>query len=404
MQSNRQMKLCLLTLGAYPVPAVEGGAVETLVEMMAENYQQGNMTFSLDIIAKYTAEAQERASRYGKVTFHFIRCSAAAMKGYRLVKRVVRKLFGVTPVRFNPYFAKALRLIRKNGYDVVVVENAVWYVQPLKQHCSSRVILHLHNDLADLAGQMGAALVRQTDGIVAVSDFAAENIRWGAGKMPPVVTVKNCIDTQRFRANATAIERAKDLRERYGFSVNDTVCLFVGRLIPEKGIRHLIDAIGKLDDAHIKLLVVGGTAFQDSGKTVFEESLYQKAGRLGGRVVFAGYVEYQKLPAYYHACDLAVFPSQYDEAAGLVVLEAQSAGKPVVIARSGGMPEYVCAASAKIVAKGPDFTDRLADAIRTVCQSEPLRRQMGAAGAALAEDFDKDGYLERILQAIGQIC
>ncbi len=401
-EKNRFVKLCLLTMGAYPVPATEGGAVETLVEWMAETYQKGCFSCSLDIISKDAVPARERAARYGKVAFHFIRYPAIAMKGYRILKRVVRKLSGATPVRCNPYFSQALRLIRKNRYDVVVVENAIWYVRPLKQHCSSRVILHLHNDAADLAGTLGAALARQADGIMAVSDFVAGKLRREPG-MPQVVTVKNAIDIPSFWGDTATKRQAERIRRKFGFSPDDVVCLFVGRLIPEKGIDALIDAVGKLDGCHIKLLVVGGAAFRDSGQTDFAASLYRKAETLGGRVAFAGYVEYQKLPPYYHACDIAVFPSQCNEAAGLVVLEAQSAGKPVVIARSGGMPEYVCGVSAQIVETGAGFSDRLADALRAIGSSQPLRRRMGAAGAAYAAEFDKSGYFAKILDAIEQM-
>ena len=63
------------------------------------------------------------------------------------------------------------------------------------------------------------------------------------------------------------------MRKKLGYRDDDVVCIFVGRLIPEKGIDILIDAIKDTDDK-IKLLVVGGTAFSDSSKNEFSEKLY----------------------------------------------------------------------------------------------------------------------------------
>lgn len=398
--TEKNIKVCLLTLGAYPVPATEGGAVETLVEIMAENYQSGDFECSLDIISKYFKSAEKQTYKYEKVNFRFIKYSSVALKLYKQIKRVVRKIFGFTPVRLAPYFSKALKLIRKEKYDIVIVENGMYFVEPLKKYCNSSVIFHLHNDFSNFEGQNPEVLVRNADMIITVSDYVSNKVKKSVECDYPVVTVKNVIDTAHFSEDLHKRQEAKNIRETYGFSKDDVVCLFVGRLIPEKGIHLLLDAIEKIDDSGIKLLVVGGTAFRDSRRTEFEEKLYSKAKKLGSRVAFTGYVDYKDIPSYYHACDIVVFPSQWEEAAGLVVLEAQSAGKPVIIAQSGGMPEYVCEKSAIIVEKGCDFTDNLVKAINTLSSSCDLRKKMGNSGISFSEKYDKEGYFNEIIKAI----
>ncbi|MBQ7902039.1 MAG: glycosyltransferase family 4 protein [Clostridia bacterium] len=396
---ENKLKICLLTFGAYPVPATEGGAVENLVEIMADNYQQGKYECCMDIVSKYSEPARQQSANYPKVKFHFIQYTRTAMKLYKFIRRIVNKLFGFVPVRMDPYFSKALDIIRKNKYDVVIVENGTYFVQALKRHCSSRIVFHLHNDFGSIEAQKPAKLVKNSDMMIAVSDYVAGNVRNTSECNYPVVTVKNVIDTRRFIADAQKTDRAKSIRKKYGFSDDDVVCLFSGRLIPEKGIHLLIDALSGIADSRIKLLVVGGTSFSDSYKTDYEQKLLDMAEKLGDRVVFTGYVDYGDIPAYYHACDIAVFPSQCPEAAGLVVLEAQSAGKPVIIANAGGMPEYVCNESAIVVPRGRNFTHKLAAAISTLSDSAELRVRMGNAGAAFAAQYDKKGYFDEILKA-----
>ncbi len=385
----------------YPVPATKGGAVENLVEMMLENFQDGNYPCSLDIISIHEASAKERAELYPKVDFHFIRYSKTAKNVYKFIRRVFRKLFSFTPVELDPYFSEALKIIRKNKYDAVIVENGMYFVRPLKRHTNIPVIVHFHNDFANFPTQKPEKLIKGADMMITVSDFVTENVKSYPECNYPVVTVKNVIDTLKFMGNDEFFAKASQIRSEYGFAEDDVVCLFAGRLTPEKGIHLLIDAVSKTPEK-VKLLVVGGTAFSDSAENEFERQLLESAKELGDRIKFTGYVDYNRIPEYYHACDIAVFPSQWNEAAGLVVIEAQSCEKPVIISKTGGMPEYVCKDSAIIIDKGENFVRDFADAINKLSCDENLRRQMGKAGLEYASRFDKKGYFDAVVDAVSQ--
>ncbi len=386
-------------MDSYPVPATKGGAVENLVEMMVEDYQDGNYSHSLDIISVHEDLAKKRSEIYPKVGFHFIGYSKTAKNVYKVIRRFSRKLFSFTPVELDPYFSKALRIIRKNKYDAVIVENGMYFVRPLKKHTNIPVIVHFHNDFANFPTQNPEKLMRDADMMITVSDFVTGNVKRYRECNYPVVTVKNVIDTLKFKGNDEFFAKASQIRSEYGFAEDDIVCLFAGRLTPEKGIHLLIDAISKTPEK-VKLLVVGGTAFSDSTENEFERELFEMAKKLGDRIKFTGYVDYKRIPEYYHACDIAVFPSQWNEAAGLVVIEAQSCKKPVIISRTGGMPEYVCKDSAIIIDKGDNFVRDFADAITELSYNPNLRRQMGDAGFKYASLFDKKGYFDAVIGAI----
>ena len=131
------------------------------------------------------------------------------------------------------------------------------------------------------------------------------------------------------------IERDYDFRRQYAAD-NEKIILFMGRLVYEKGIQHLIDAMPKIlsnyNDA--KLIVAGKGAMLDELKA--------KVDYLGlsQKVYFTGYLNSKQVPKMYKCADVSVFPSTY-EPFGIVALEAMLAGVPTVVSDTGGLNEIV---------------------------------------------------------------
>ncbi len=115
----------------------------------------------------------------------------------------------------------------------------------------------------------------------------------------------------------------------------DRFVLHVGTLQPRKNIPVLIEAMARLDDSELKLVLVGGKGW------LYDDIFRQvQALELAGRVIFTGYVPDDDLPLWYNAAELLVFPSVY-EGFGLPVLEAMACGTPVIAANSSSIPEAV---------------------------------------------------------------
>ena len=135
--------------------------------------------------------------------------------------------------------------------------------------------------------------------------------------------------------NYSGIERDYDFRRRYAMD-NEKIILFMGRLVYEKGIQHLIAAMPKiLNGYHDAKLVVAG-----KGGMIDELRAQANALGLGEKVYFAGYVNGKDVGKLYKAADVAVFPSTY-EPFGIVALEAMLAEVPVVVSDIGGLNEIV---------------------------------------------------------------
>ncbi len=130
-------------------------------------------------------------------------------------------------------------------------------------------------------------------------------------------------------------ERDYDFRRQYA-SDNEKIILFMGRLVYEKGVQHLISAMPKiLDNYHdVKLVIAGKGGMIDELKTQVESM------GLSQKVYFTGYLNAKQVTKMYKCADISVFPSTY-EPFGIVALEAMLAGVPTVVSDVGGLNEIV---------------------------------------------------------------
>ncbi|MEI3434644.1 MAG: glycosyltransferase family 4 protein [Clostridia bacterium] len=138
--------------------------------------------------------------------------------------------------------------------------------------------------------------------------------------------------------NSTAysgVEKDYDFRRQYAAD-NEKIILFMGRLVYEKGVQHLISAMPKiLENYHDAKLVIAG-----KGGMLDELKAQVEAMGLGQKVYFTGYLNAKQVSKMYKCADVSVFPSTY-EPFGIVALEAMLAGVPTVVSDVGGLNEIV---------------------------------------------------------------
>jgi len=182
------------------------------------------------------------------------------------------------------------------------------------------------------------------------------------------------VDPDRFRPDVDgSAVRARLLGDA------SVLLLSVGRLQRRKGHDLVIRALAALgESASAFRWVVVGTGEE-------EPTLRRLARDLGveERIVFAGKVSDEELPAYYAACDVFLLPNRREgediEGFGIVFLEAQATARPVIAGSTGGAPEAVADGETGILVGGTDV-EELAEALRRLAGSEELRRRLGEAG------------------------
>lgn len=183
--------------------------------------------------------------------------------------------------------------------------------------------------------QLRAFLLRQVDLFLPVSHYTAGLLQDRGLSAAQTPVVPNGTDPQHFQPHD-----ASALRRHLGFS-DRRIVLTVGRLVHRKGVDTVLRALPAIaENCPDVAYVVVGTG-PDQGR------LERLAKRLGvaNRVRFVGTVDHDRLPLYYSAADLFVMPAREDppdvEGFGLVFLEANACGTPVIGARTGGIPDAI---------------------------------------------------------------
>jgi glycosyltransferase involved in cell wall biosynthesis len=167
--------------------------------------------------------------------------------------------------------------------------------------------------------------------------------------------------------------------------------LFVGRLRYYKGADRLVRAM---------IEVPARAVFVGADASVRRAELEALASQLGisERIHFVGAQSDPELTAYYHAADVLALPSvERSEAFGIVQIEAQSAGLPVVCTELGTGTSYVTQHGRTGIVVPPDDVAALARALRVLLENPSMARTMGAAGQARARrEFSLTRMLDRI--------
>jgi len=208
------------------------------------------------------------------------------------------------------------------------------------------------------------------------------------------------IDLERFGSVTAASPQRSDI----GLSEEDRVIAYVGRLVREKGVLDLLEAIALLRERvpGIRLVVIGDTLASDRGRGVQSQirDLIAKHG-LEKNVVFLGFRE--DVPSLFRLVDVFALPS-YREGMPLVILEAMAAGKPVVTTNVRGCREEVVNGVTGIVV-APRDPRSLSEAILSLLVAPERAKAMGLAGKAhVVKAFDQRRVLEEEVEAYRRLA
>jgi glycogen synthase len=215
------------------------------------------------------------------------------------------------------------------------------------------------------------------DAIIAVSSRIASDLRVRAPEIAAtrLEIIPNPVDVAGLRARARA--GSAPLEGPYA--------LYLGKLAPNKGTSRLVDVIER---ARLEwpLVVVG-----DGPDRPALESRARASRR---DVRFTGWVDQAQTTAWLAHASLLVFPSRGPESLSRVLLEASALGVPVAAMNTGGTPDIVKHGETGLLSSTPEA---LADDVRRLVDSEPLRQQLGTAAARhAARTFDTRSIVEKI--------
>lgn len=179
--------------------------------------------------------------------------------------------------------------------------------------------------------------------------------------------------------------------------------LYVGRIQPLKGVDVALEAFARLADRipGLELDVIGGPSGSNGSSELGRLVDRVRELSLDTRVRFRGTVAHRALADWYRAADVLTVPSR-SESFGLVAVEAQACGLPVVAARVGGLPDVVQDGRSGLLVDGWDPADH-AQALAAVLTDGRLAEDLSAGAVAWSERFSWPATVDRFLELYGGI-
>ncbi|KQB85198.1 glycosyltransferase family 4 protein [Corynebacterium oculi] len=231
------------------------------------------------------------------------------------------------------------------------------------------------------ARQVLRAIGRKADVVTYISEYTLRRFRRAFGPGPRFEHLPSGVDVEVFAplgAHAKASVRA-----RWGIAEGTPLVVCVSRLVPRKGQDQLLRAMPRVREAvgEVQLVIVG------QGR--YEGVLRALARRYDPTAILAGSLPFAQMVELLGSADVAAVPARTRgkgldvEGLGIVYLEAQACGVPVITGDSGGAPETVRPDTGYVV-RGNDV-DELAEALIDALGSPQRRAAMGAAGRRYVE-------------------
>jgi phosphatidylinositol alpha-1,6-mannosyltransferase len=314
-----------------------------------------------------------------------------------------RVILAIQDVLLRVRLVRAIaRIARAEDIGTVCIGELVaggWLVGVCKRRLGLRTIVYVHGeevsitDSYDFKRSRRRSTLAQADAVVAVSRFARDALVELMGVDPAkIALIPNGVDLARFSPRP----RRDDLLARYGLS-GRRVLLTVGRLSERKGADRVIGALPSLP-ADVAYLIVG--------EGPWRSALEAQAAVFGvsDRVVFAGAVPPEELVDHYALADVFIManrelPNGDTEGFGLVFLEANACGVPVIAGNAGGSVDAVTDGVNGLVVDG-DSSPAIAAAVQRILGDASLRETLVRDGLATAA---RSGWGDRV-ESFLRVC
>ncbi|MCF7982636.1 MAG: glycosyltransferase family 4 protein [Pseudomonadales bacterium] len=313
-------------------------------------------------------------------------------------------LFREVPIKLRLLY-KLSGLVLKYDIKILCVgelNSLSWVAALLKRLLGVKIINYIHGEEVTNSASYGhyeenrKRYLANADALVAVSLFTKTYLIEHFGIASDKITlIPNGVDLNLFKP----ADKPLDLIQKHHLE-GKQILLTVGRLIPRKGIDKTIAALPEVlkSQPNVHYLIVGVGPYE----TALKSKVHELA--LESNVTFVGKVSTEDLSRYYQLCDIFLMPNRTmpdgdTEGFGLVFLEANACGKPVIGGKAGGAVEAVRDGFNGLSVNG-ESTEEIGDAINRLLTDHALRETIIQNGKQLA----RDSSFEHCAQAFNHLC
>lgn len=215
------------------------------------------------------------------------------------------------------------------------------------------------------------------DAVIAVSSTIAADLRARAPELgrTRIEIIPNPVDITGLRARAAGAGRP----------IAEPYALYLGKLAPNKGTKHLVDVVERAG-LRWPLVIVG----DGPDRPALEATARLNNGR---DIRFTGWVDQRVATAWLAHASLLIFPSRGPESLSRVLIEASALGVPIAAMKTGGTPDII---DDEVTGLLSDTPEELAGDVERLVDDEALRERLGRSARERARRFDAPSVVERI--------
>ena len=343
----------------HSIPPNKGAAVEWWIYQVCKRLTH----YEPHIISICERNEPELENRSG-VTIHRIRF------GW-IYKRIFQKTLRLDPLS---YAYRANRILAQVGADIVHVHNmpALFLeLAKLGRESDRHYILHMHNEKQDPNLDNNCTLF-------VVSRYLKNYYR----KILPEAHIRIIpngadVDLIRPKWEETVAPNYRNLQTRIPHE--NKVILYAGRMSPEKGPLKLVKAFSELRKQRQDVFLLLAGEFdtrKNNDRTAYGVLVRSECEKMQGFCELLGNVVPGEMQSVYHHADLVVMPSEFEEPFGMVAIEAMAAGVPVMVAKKGGLVEFIEHRRTGIFIRQPDDPVDFAIQLSETLKDDQLLKEM----------------------------
>jgi glycosyltransferase involved in cell wall biosynthesis len=372
------MKILQLTVHYEP----NVGGVEThLHDLVSGLIKRSHNVFVLTyrpLVSKAAFNRFEQAPNYTVFRIPWIRGLFYKFKGPLQFLYTFPGLFFATPfaiLLFNPDVVHA--------HGIVAGFVGVFWAKAFNK----RVVVSTHSlyefPKSGMYRNFVTGIFQRADEVLTLSKQSKEEVASLGIDRNKIIVFTYWIDLEKFRFMNNDL-RFKN-RKRLGWGKN-FIILFVGRLVPEKGIPELLKA-AELLNKNVTIAIAGSGPMEE---TIKNQELRIK------NIKFLGKVDQDKLPEYYSAADMVIVPSTHEEGFGRVIIESLACSTPVIGSNRGAIPEAMDKTVGELITVTPE---NIAKTIEYYLKDPKELMQKSKNARKFAEKRYGEKNIEQIIKA-----
>jgi len=328
-------------------------------------------------------------------------------KGSVLWWRSIHLLFVTT------FVMQSLRVIlrlRKMGTPLIVHSHSASFclVSGVISKLLGSSSVHTFHSPLDRPSALLRALAPKSDALVFVSR-ALQDLYEGLGvRAAEIRIIPGGVDTSVFHPPSPPqhLHAREKSQMWFGRPLGEHLVLFVGRVVPEKGVHVLLAACQEICHAspNTNVLIIGPFDQSAAGQAYMAQSRAMiQHGSLQDRVALSGPVSPTEVLAAFQAADVLVCPSTWPEPAAVVVSEAMACGLPVVASRVGGLHERVDDGVTGLLIPPNDPHALAQGVLRVLADRAFAERLSRRARSKAVQDLGLDRLIERHLNLYSSV-